>query len=394
MTANLNERFIEVFGEHRGEGSGDKIRTFFSPGRVNLIGEYTDFNGGHVLPCALTIGTYALVSANQVGRIRLYSENFKELGMQSFDTHGFVFDEKNGWTNYALGVFEQFEKLGYQMPHGMDLLFSGNIPNGAGLSSSASLEVAVAVVINDLFGFGLEMLELVKLSQKAENEFVGVQCGIMDQFAIGMGKKGRAVLLDTNTMTYEYTKLEMENTVLVIANTNKKRELADSKYNERREECEMALRELQAVVEINSLGELNETTFEKYSGAIASDVRRKRAKHAVYENQRTLKALEVMQDNDLDAFGKLMNASHVSLRDDFEVSCKELDVLVELALEHSGVLGARMTGAGFGGCTVNLVAESEVDAFVKEVGARYKELTGYEADFYKVRPGDGTGEII
>lgn len=385
LLAHYNEQF--------GQAAEGEARVFLAPGRVNLIGEYTDFNGGHVFPCALSSGTYAVAAFNKDQVIRLYSDNFKAEGVREFALTQHTYNEANGWTNYVLGVIDQFEKSGFAMDKGLNIFVTGNIPNGAGLSSSASLELVIATMLNAFFDWQQPMIELVKLGQRAENQFIGVQCGIMDQFAIGMGKKDHAILLDTNKLTYEYAPLALESYSVVITNSNKRRGLADSKYNERRGECERALADLQEVLDIQTLGDLTEALFDTYAAQIQDPLARKRAKHAVYENRRTLKAYSVLNDNNLKAFGELMNASHVSLRDDFEVSCKELDVLAELAWQQPGVLGSRMTGAGFGGCTVSLVAKDAVESFIENVGKAYSEQTDYQADFYIASIGDGAREI-
>ena len=293
------------------------------------------------------------------------------------------------WTNYPKGVMWAFEKRGMKLPCGMDLLLNGNIPNGSGLSSSASLEVLTGYILRDFFGFDVTNQDLALIGQYSENNFNGVNCGIMDQFAIAMGKKNNAIFLDTADLSYEYAPIQLENAKIVIASSNKKRGLGDSKYNERRSECETALAELQKVVDIKSLGELSEEAFETHKDAIKSEVRQRRAKHAVYENQRTIKAVEALKNNDVALFGQLMNASHISLRDDYEVTGKELDTLVEEAWKIDGCIGSRMTGAGFGGCTVSIVKDDAIDHFIDSVGKAYKEKIGYAADFYVVEIGDG-----
>lgn len=368
-------------------------RAFFSPGRVNLIGEHTDYNGGNVFPCALYMGTYAIVTEREDKLVRAYSNNFKELGIIEFSLENLVYEKQHDWVNYPKGVIKTFIDEGYKIEKGFDILFFGNIPNGAGLSSSASIELATAIVLKNLSKLDVDMVTMVKFAQKAENEFIGVNCGIMDQFAIGMGKANCAILLDTKNIAYQYVPLDLGDSVIVIANTNKRRGLADSKYNERRGQCDAALAELKTVVGINELCDLSSEEFEKHSSAITNDVNRTRAKHAIYENERTKKAVIELQAGNLDAFGKLMNASHVSLRDDYEVTGIELDTLVDLAWKEEGVIGSRMTGAGFGGCTVSIVNEKNVESFIKNVGAAYKEAIGYEAAFYIGRVGDGTREL-
>lgn len=387
MKNNILKKFNEKFGYEK------DVRVFFSPGRVNLIGEHTDYNGGHVFPCALSFGTYGAISQRDDKIVRMYSENFEDKGIISFEIDNLKNEEEHDWANYPKGVIDVLRKHGYDVNQGFDMLVYGNIPNGAGLSSSASLELLMAVMMNDIHKFNIDRVELVKYCQEAENNFIGVNCGIMDQFSIGMGQDSSAILLDCNTLDYKYSTVDLKDEVIVIANTNKRRGLADSKYNERRSECEEALKELQTELKISTLGELTEDEFEKNKHLIKSDIRAKRAKHAVYENQRTLKAVKALEDNDIETFGKLMNQSHNSLRDDYEVTGKELDTLVDLASKHEGTVGARMTGAGFGGCTVSIVKRDNVDDFINNVGKQYKEIIGYDADFYVANIGAGTREI-
>lgn len=387
MKANMIKMFNEIYGEN------ENLRVFFSPGRVNLIGEHTDYNGGNVFPCALSFGTYGAIAIRNDKTVRMYSDNFKDLGIITFNIDELVNDEKHDWANYPKGVIDIMRKHGYNVESGFDMVVFGNIPNGAGLSSSASIELLMAIIANDLFNFNLDRVELVKYCQEAENKFIGVNCGIMDQFAIGMGKENSAILLDCNTLNYSYSPVDLKEEVIIIANTNKRRGLADSKYNERRSECEKALEELQTKLNIKSLGELTEEEFENNKDLIKDEIRVKRARHAVYENQRTLKAVKALENNDIQTFGKLMNESHTSLRDDYEVTGKELDTLVELAWKHEGTIGARMTGAGFGGCTVSIVKRSLGEDFINTVSKGYKEIIGYDADFYVANIGNGTREI-
>ena len=377
------KKFAEVFGDAEG------AKAYFAPGRVNLIGEHTDYNGGHVFPCALTIGTYGVARKREDNRLLFYSMNFEKLGVLESSLEDLVPSKEADWTNYPKGVIWAFGEKGMTGPCGMDLLLSGNIPNGSGLSSSASVEVLTGFILRDLFGFEVSNQDLALIGQYSENQFNKVNCGIMDQFAIAMGKKDNAIFLDTADLSYEYAPIALQGAKIVIACSNKKRGLGDSKYNERRSECETALLELQQAVKVRTLGELDEETFEKHQGAIGSDVRRKRAKHAVYENQRTVRAVEALKANDVAEFGRLMNASHVSLRDDYEVTGIELDTLVEEAWKVEGVIGSRMTGAGFGGCTVSIVKDEAIDSFIEKVGTAYKEKIGYAADFYVVEIGDG-----
>ncbi len=383
MVEAVVKRFKEVYGDEAG------FKVFFAPGRVNLIGEHTDYNGGHVFPCALTIGTYGVARVRDDRKLRFYSMNFGHLGVLEADLDNLKPEKKADWTNYPKGVMWAFGEKGYQIPFGMDLLLNGNIPNGSGLSSSASVEVLTGYILRDLFGFDVSNQDLALIGQFSENNFNGVNCGIMDQFAIAMGKKDHAIFLDTADLSYTYAPVKLEGAKLVIACSNKKRGLGDSKYNERRSECETALSELQKVMDIKGLGELTEEQFEENKSAIKDPVRVRRAKHAVYENQRTVHAVEALQANDIVKFGQLMNASHVSLRDDYEVTGIELDTLVEEAWKVEGVIGSRMTGAGFGGCTVSLVKDEAIDTFIDQVGKAYLAKIGYAADFYVVEIGDG-----
>lgn len=388
MTAKLMETFLKLYGE------GGEVRTYFAPGRVNLIGEHTDYNGGHVFPCALTLGTYGLARKREDRTLRFYSVNFEKLGVVETSLDDLVPHKEASWTNYPKGVMWAFEKRGYRLDHGLDILIWGNIPNGSGLSSSASLEVLTGVILKDIFGFDqVSMVDIALIGQDAENNFNGCNCGIMDQFASAMGKKDHAIFLDTNTLNYEYAPVVLEDAKIVITNSKVKHSLVDSAYNDRRNESETALRELQTEVEIQTLGDLTEEEFEMHKNAIQNPIRQKRAKHAVYENQRTIRAVEALKNNDVELFGKLMNASHQSLRDDYEVSCEEIDILVDLAQAMPGVLGSRITGGGFGGCTVSIVKNDTVDRFVEEIGKAYQEKVGHEAEFYVVEIGDGAGRL-
>ena len=388
----MKDQLVKVFKEKFGS-EGD-IRSYFAPGRVNLIGEHTDYNGGHVFPCALTIGTYAIVRKREDRNFRFYSTNFESLGVIEASLDNLKYDKALDWTNYPLGVVWAFIEKGYPVDCGFDMLLFGNIPNGSGLSSSASVEVVTGVALRDLFGYDdISMIDIALFGQYSENNFNGVNCGIMDQFAIAMGKKDQAIFLDTSDLSYTYAPIKLADEKIVIACSNKKRGLGDSKYNERRAECEEALAELQTKLDIKALGELSEEEFESNKDLIKSEVRQRRAKHAVYENQRTLKAVDALKAGNLEEFGKLMNASHVSLRDDYEVTGIELDTLVENAWEQEGVIGSRMTGAGFGGCTVSIVKTDCVDKFIENVGKAYLEKIGYAADFYVVEIGDG-GRVL
>lgn len=386
MLEKLYDKFKELFG-YEAESK------FFAPGRVNLIGEHTDYNGGHVFPCAIHKGTYALVKKRDDKKFRMYSENFENLGIIEFLLDNLVNEKKHKWVNYPKGVVKMFIEAGYKIDSGFDVLFYGNIPNGSGLSSSASIEIVTSIILKDLYNLDIDMVEMVKLSQKAENQFIGVNSGIMDQFAVGMGKKDNAILLDCNTLKYSYAPVILKDEVLVIGNTNKKRGLADSKYNERRAECEEALKDLQKELDIQSLGELSVEEFNKSEKLIKNEINRKRAKHAIYENQRTIKAQKELMEGNLEEFGRLMNESHVSLRDDYEVTGIELDTMVEIAWNQEGVIGSRMTGAGFGGCTISIVKKDAVDKFIENVGKEYKEKVGLDADFYVVNISDGAKKL-
>lgn len=383
----MKEKVLQKFAELYGSAEGADV--YFAPGRVNLIGEHTDYNGGHVFPCALTIGTFMAAKKREDKKLRFYSMNFEASGVIESSIEGITPKEDAGWTNYPKGVMWAFAGRGFVMDCGLDIMIYGNIPAGSGLSSSASLEVVTGFMLRDLYGFDVTNTELALIGQYSENNFNGMNCGIMDQFASAMGKKDNAIFLNTADLSYEYAPIVLEGAKLLVTNSNVKHKLVDSKYNERRSECETALKELQEVVGINGLGDLTEEQFETYQSAIKDEVRRKRAKHAVYENQRTIQAVAALKNKDIEQFGRLMNESHVSLRDDYEVSCEEIDVLVEEAWKIDGVIGSRITGGGFGGCTVSIVKDEAVDAFRAQVGAAYEARTGRKADFYIMDIGDG-----
>jgi galactokinase len=385
-TEQLKETFISLYGEGENE-----IQLFFSPGRVNLIGEHTDYNGGYVFPCALTFGTYLAVRQNKLRLARFATANFDHRGEVKLDEPF----EKEGksWINYPVGVLNELRKKAKEI-EGVDLLYSGDIPNGAGLSSSASIEMVTAFAMNEIFGFGFDRMELVKISQDAENQFVGVNCGIMDQFASAMGAADHALFLNCDTLDYERVPLKLDGMKIVIANTNKRRGLADSKYNERRSQCESAVEAIRKERNIKHLSDLNLDEFSALSHLITDETELRRARHVITENNRTLTAIEALNQGNVASFGQLMNQSHDSLRDDYEVTGKELDTLVEEARKIEGTIGSRMTGAGFGGCTVSIVKEDQVESFIREVGARYKDRTGLKADFYVAEIGDGSKEIV
>ena len=387
MKEMVLKKFEELYGNADGAG------VYFAPGRVNMIGEHTDYNGGHVFPCALTIGTYAAVKKRTDRKLRFYSMNFEKMGVVESSPDDLTPSDAAGWTNYPKGVMWAFAERGMKMDCGLDIVLNGNIPNGSGLSSSASLEVLTGFYLRDLFGFDVTNVDLALIGQYSENNFNGMNCGIMDQFASAMGKKDNAIFLDTADLSYQYAPLVLDGAKIIVTNSNVKHSLVNSAYNERRSECERALEELKTVVDIKGLGDLSEEQFEADKDAIKDDIRKKRAKHAVYENQRTIRAVEALKNNNLKEFGELMNASHVSLRDDYEVSCDEIDVLVEEAWKVDGVIGSRITGGGFGGCTVSIVKDEAVDTFKEKVGAAYKERVGKNADFYVVEIGDGPSKL-
>ena len=387
MKGMVLKKFEELYGNADGAG------VYFAPGRVNMIGEHTDYNGGHVFPCALTIGTYAAVKKRTDRKLRFYSMNFEKMGVVESSLDDLTPSDAAGWTNYPKGVMWAFAERGMKMDCGLDIVLNGNIPNGSGLSSSASLEVLTGFYLRDLFGFDVTNVDLALIGQYSENNFNGMNCGIMDQFASAMGKKDNAIFLDTADLSYQYAPLVLDGAKIIVTNSNVKHSLVNSAYNERRSECERALEELKTVVDIKGLGDLSEEQFEADKDAIKDDIRKKRAKHAVYENQRTIRAVEALKNNNLKEFGELMNASHVSLRDDYEVSCDEIDVLVEEAWKVDGVIVSRITGGGFGGCTVRIVKDEAVDTFKEKVGAAYKERVGKNADFYVVEIGDGPSKL-
>ena len=388
MKQKLFDKFAELFG------TPDGAHFYFSPGRVNLIGEHTDYNGGHVFPCALTMGTYGAARKRDDRLIHFYSMNLDRFGVVEASLDDLTNKNEYNWANYPLGVVWAFAEKGYNLDTGFDMVIWGNIPNGSGLSSSASLEVLTGVILTDLYGItDLSMTDLALIGQYSENNFNGCNCGIMDQFAVAMGKKDNAIFLDTNTMKYEYAPIHLEDAKIVITNSKVKHSLVDSAYNNRRQECTDALAALKTKLDINALGDLTPDEFEANKDLITDPVQLKRAKHAVYENQRTIDAVAALRDGDIGKFGQLMNQSHISLRDDYEVSCEEIDILVDLAWKIPGVIGSRITGGGFGGCTVSIVKNDAVDTFINDIGKAYKEKVGHEAEFYTVDIGDGASRI-
>lgn len=389
MQEKLFEKFEELFGDT------SDAHLYFSPGRVNLIGEHTDYNGGHVFPCALTIGTYGAAKKRNDNKIHFYSMNLDNFGVIEVTLKDLSYHAEYNWANYPLGVVWAFAEKGYTLDTGFDTVIWGNIPNGSGLSSSASLEVLTGVILRDLYNIdALTMTDLALIGQYSENNFNGCNCGIMDQFAVAMGKADNAIFLDTSTLKFEYAPVKLKDAKIIITNSKVKHSLVDSAYNTRRQECADALAALQTVVSIESLGDLDMETFEKYKSVIGDPIKEQRAKHAVAENQRTIDAVAALKADNIELFGQLMNQSHISLRDDYEVSCEEIDILVDLAWNTSGVIGSRITGGGFGGCTVSIVKNDAIDTFIETIGTAYKEKVGHEAEFYTVEIGDGARRLV
>lgn len=388
MKKKLFDMFAELFGDSEG------ARFYFSPGRVNLIGEHTDYNGGHVFPCALTLGTYGAARKREDNKIHLYSMNLDSFGVVEASLDDLTNKKEYNWANYPLGVVWAFKEKGHTITSGFDMVIWGNIPNGSGLSSSASLEVLTGVILTDLFEIkDLSMTDLALIGQYSENNFNGCNCGIMDQFAVAMGKKDHAIFLDTSDLSYEYAPCVLDGAKIVITNSKVKHSLVDSAYNNRRNECAAALKALQSELDIQALGDLTPEEFEAHKSLIKDEIQLQRAKHAVYENQRTIDAVTALKAGDIESFGKLMNQSHISLRDDYGVSCEEIDILIDLAWKIPGVLGSRITGGGFGGCTVSIVKDESIDTFIETIGKTYLEKVGHEAEFYTVDIGDGASRL-
>ena len=388
MRQQLVDKFLEIYGE------GDGVGVYFAPGRVNLIGEHTDYNGGHVFPCALTVGTYAAARLREDTELHLYSLNYPESGMIRCSLQDLAYRQKDGWGNYPKGVVQTFMSKNCRIGQGLDILYYGDIPKGLGIGSSASIEVVTGLILKELMGLeDITMIDIALFSQLAENEYIGMSCGIMDPFTIAVGKKDHAIFLDTSDLTYMYAPLALAHEKIIITNSRKSRSAVDERYHERRIQCEQALKELQTVIAIRDLGELTAEVFEKVQEMIGSPVRLRRARHAVTENQRTIRAVEALKRGDIFEFGQLMNASHLSLKEDYEVSCEELDILVEEAWDIDGVLGSRMMGAGFGGCTVSIVENSAVNEFIRKVGENYEQRTGLHAEFYVVETGNGASVL-
>ena len=388
MKKKLFDMFAELFDNSEG------ARFYFSPGRVNLICENTEYNGGHVFPCALTLGTYGAARKREDNKIHFYSMNLDSFGIVEASLDDLTNKKEYNWANYPLGVVWAFKEKGHTITSGFDMVIWGNIPNGSGLSSSASLEVLTGVILTDLFEIkDLSMTDLALIGQYSENNFNGCNCGIMDQFAVAMGKKDHAIFLDTSDLSYEYAPCVLDGAKIVITNSKVKHSLVDSAYNDRRNECAAALKALQSELDIQALGDLTPEEFEAHKSLIKDEIQLQRAKHAVYENQRTIDAVTALKAGDIERFGKLMNQSHISLRDDYDVSCEEIDILVDLAWKIPGVLGSRITGGGFGGCTVSIVKDESVDTFIETIGKTYLEKVGHEAEFYTVDIGDGASRL-
>ncbi|MDN6295458.1 MAG: galactokinase [Alkalibacterium sp.] len=382
----------QLMQEFKEQFNYEAERVFFSPGRINLIGEHTDYNGGKVFPCAITMGTYGVVKKRKDNEIHAVSGNFLNIGKITFNMADLSFKKEDNWTNYLKGMIKYIQEKVGALPHGFDVYIYGTIPNGASLSSSASLELLTGIIVKEIFDLNISQLELVKLGMRTENEFLGLNSGILDQFAVGMAKKGHAMLLDTNTLVYEQVPVDLPNHKIIIMNSMTRRELVDSEYNIRRQQCDLALKQLQKVTDVKSLGELSVEAFEKYKHIIEDDVLMRRARHAVYENERTERAAEVLKAGDLDQFGKYMNASHISLDEDYEVTIKGTDFLARTAWEQAGVVGARMTGGGFGGCCIAIVLNEEVDKFIDKMKGKYKDEIGHDAEFYIAETAKGAGE--
>lgn len=384
---SLKVKFQELFGD------SENARFFFAPGRVNLIGEHTDYNGGHVFPCALSMGTYACVKKRQDGLFRFYSLNVESAGVITADEDSFQPLEDKQWASYLKGVIWAFRKRGYVFSEGLDLVLYGTIPNGSGLSSSASLEVLMGTILKEFYGLSVSFPEIALIGQYSENNYNGMNCGIMDQFASAMGKKDHAIFLDTANLEFSYAPLVLSDYALIITNTNKKHKLIGSAYNDRRRESEEALKILQKFVEIKTLGDLSDEEFFRLEEEIKDPIIRKRAKHAVLENNRTIAAKKALEEGNYIEFGRLMNLSHISLRDDYEVSCEESDLLCETAWSLPYVLGSRMTGGGFGGCTVSLVKRDKIREFEEELQKVYEPKIGYPCSFYEAEIADGPREL-
>lgn len=381
----IKSTYKTLFGHH-------PQNTFFAPGRINLIGEHIDYNGGLVFPAPITLGTYAAVSKRSDLLVSVYSINFKDNALITFSLDALEYDKSHGWANYVKGVIKYIKEEGYSLPHGLNIVFYGDIPNGAGLSSSASLEILTTTILNEVYLLGLTPIQTALIGQKVENLYMGLNSGIMDQCAIALGKKEHALLLNCQTLDYDYFPIALKDHSIVIMNTNKRRELADSKYNERRSECESALAKLNTKLNAPNLCALSLDDLES-NKALLSETEYRRARHVISENQRVKQAAHCLETGDLTTFGKLLNASHASLCMDYEVTGIELDTLVSAALDTPGTIGARMTGAGFGGCSLAIVENDATEHFIKEVGEKYLDAIGYSASFYIASIGNGPTKL-
>lgn len=382
----------QILNDQKDFLNGD-VSVFFSPGRVNLIGEHIDYLGGHVFPTAIDLGTYAMVSKRNDTEFHFLSYNFKEFGTQIVPLSQLNYHEERQWVNYPVGMIEYFVNRGLQIPFGLNIVIYGTLPNGAGLSSSASLEVLMGVILRDIYQFPIHMIDIVQVAQQVENHYVGVNCGIMDQFAVGMSKKHHALYLNTTSLDYDLVPLELNNETIVIGNTNKKRALTESKYNERRRECDIGLELVQQYFpQVQDLCNLSFEDYQTIEEFFPLEHIKRRVRHAVTENDRTKKAVEALRAKNIELFAKLLNMSHESLKNDFEVSCFELDTLVDLFRKH-GAVGARMTGAGFGGCIIAIVPTEHVESLIQNVTKEYEEQTEYKADCYICNTSDGARQL-
>lgn len=389
----IKKKFIEIYG-----GTEDDLRAFASPGRVNLIGEHTDYNGGFVFPAALTMKTTIVARKRNDKIVNMAATDLPD--RVSINTEDINAYKDLWWGNYQAGIIAEMQKDGYEIV-GCDMLFDDTTPHGGGLSSSAAIEVATALTFavfsNEAKGIKtpVDMIEMAKISQNAEHNYVGVNCGIMDQFASAMGKENKIIFLNCKDLSYDLVPIKMDGYKIVVSNTNKKRSLADSKYNERRAQCEEGLKILKtAMPEKTCLGDITVAEFEQHKDLITDEIIKNRVMHVIYEDDRVLKSVEALKNNDINAFGQYMIQSHNSLRDLYEVTGIELDTLVSEALKVDGVIGSRMTGAGFGGCTVSIIREDAVDKYIESCKSAYTKKIGYEPSFYITEIGNGGHEIL
>ena len=384
----LPKDFVKIYG-----GTEDSVSVFSSPARINIIGEHIDYNGGMVFPAA--INRYLYVAIRKRNDTKIIYNDARFPGTFEFDVNdNFSYKKENDYANYLNGILSQLKEKGFSFPCGFEILMASNVPAGGGISSSSALECGFAYAVSETFGFGIDRIEIAKLGQMSEHNFMNVNCGIMDQFIIAVGKKNTAIMLNCDTLEYQYAPLELGDYRFVVMNTNKQRKLADSKYNERRSQCEEALKILQdSGLKITALCQLTPDEWEKSKGAIKDEILLKRARHCIYENQRVKDAVKVLEAKNLPELGKLLNASHKSLKEDYEVTGIELDTLAEESQKQNGCLGARMTGAGFGGCAIALVHKDSIDTFIENVQKAYTEKIGYAAGFFACESGDGVSRF-